>query len=281
VTDVLFWGWRYNQYDMYIYRYTGSPKVLVDTITVSSTTSTANIYPWELQPPSIQYQSNYGYVLGKPTAGSGTRYLIKITYGGPEVMYDSTGQLIVGGTTDDLLNNLADSYVNYTGPNVTTVTGLSHLEGESVVVWANGVDLGTDANYAQTYTVSGGSITLPEATTNITVGLPYYARFKSAKLALQTQTEILFGKEKRISSLAAVLADTHAKGIRFGPDYDNLDERPQMDDWAPVDPDNIDTDYDGDLIQFPSSWATDLRLCLKAQAPRPCTVLAVKLVVET
>ena len=76
------------------------------------------------------------------------------------------------------------------------------------------------------------------------------------------------------------LADTHAKGIRFGPDYDNLDDRPEMDDGALVDPDNIDTDYDSDGIQFPSTWAADLRVCLKAQAPRPCTVLAVKLVIE-
>ncbi len=89
---------------------------------------------------------------------------------------------------------MADSYVTYTGAPTTSITGLSHLEGEEVVVWANGVDLGTDANYEQTYTVASGAVTLPAEDTNVTVGLPYYARFKSAKLALQTQTEVLFGK---------------------------------------------------------------------------------------
>lgn len=280
VTDVLFMAYREDPLagTAYVYRYTGTPKVLVDTVTVSLTDSSADLYPWDLQPPTISYQSNYGYVVAKAASG-GARYLIKITYGGPQTIYDSTGSLIVEGSTDDFLNNLADSYVTYAGAPATSIA-VAHLEGESVVVWANGVDLGTDSNYEQTYTVASGVVTLPEANTNVTVGLPYYARFKSAKLALQTQTEVLFGKSRRITELALVLADTHAKGIRFGPDYDNLDDRPEMDGGAVVDPDNIDTNYDGDMIQFPSTWATDLRVCLKAQAPRPCTVLAVKLVIE-
>ena len=281
VTDVLFMCYREDPLsgEGYIYRYSGNPKVLVDTVTVSATDSNADVYPWILRPPIISYQSNYGYVGIAASSGS-AKYLLKVTYGGPEVLYDSSGNSLREGTTDDFLNNLADSYVNYTGANTTSITGLSHLEGEEVVVWANGVDLGTDSNYEQTYTVASGAITLPYATSNVTVGLPYTARFKSSKLMLQTQTEVLFGKERRITALSLVLADTHAKGIRFGPDYDNLDDRPETDGWTAVDPDNIDSDYDADMIQFPSTWTTDLRLCLKAQAPRPCTVLAVKLVAE-
>jgi len=128
--------------------------------------------------------------------------------------------------------------------------------------------------------VANGQITLAAASTNITVGLAYTARFVSSKLALQTQSEVLFGKERRITGIALVLADTHAKGIRFGPDLDNLDDRPERDDWADVDPDNIDVAYDKDMIQFPTTWATDLRIALKAQSPRPCTVLAVNLEIE-
>jgi len=281
VTDVLFMAYREDPLsgEGYIYRYSGNPKVLVDTVTVSATDSNADVYPWVLRPPIISYQSNYGYI-GIAAAAGSAKYLLKITYGGPEVLYDSSGNSLREGEVDDFLNNLADSYVNYTGANTDTITGLDHLEAEDVVVWANGVDLGTDQNYEQTFTVASGSITLPYATSNVTVGLPYYARFKSSKLMLQTQTEVLFGKERRITGLSLVLADTHAKGIRFGPDYDNLDDRPETDGWTAVDPDNIDSEYDADMIQFPSTWTTDLRVCLKAQAPRPCTVLAVKLVAE-
>lgn len=66
----------------------------------------------------------------------------------------------VGGS----LSRLADSYLSISQPSSTTITGLSHLEGESVIVWANGKDLGS-------YTVSSGSITVSEAVTTAIVGL--------------------------------------------------------------------------------------------------------------
>lgn len=279
ITDVLFMCFRATANDGYVYRYTGSPKVLVDSVKFSTSDVNADVYGFALRPAVCQYQSNYGYVGATASVGN-AKYLVKLIYGGPEVLYDSEGNSLRESSSDSLLHNLADSYINYASTPTTTITGLDHLEGEDVVVWANGIDLGTDADYEQTYTVASGQITLPYETSNVTVGLPYYAWFKSAKLALQTQTEVLFGKERRVTGLALVLADTHAKGIRFGPDYDNLDERPETDGWAEVDPDNIDADYDADMIAFPSSWAADLRVCLKAQAPRPCTVLAVKLVIE-
>lgn len=66
----------------------------------------------------------------------------------------------VGGT----LNHQADAYLSVSQASSTTITGLSHLEGESVVVWANGKDLGS-------YTVASGSITASEAVTTAIVGL--------------------------------------------------------------------------------------------------------------
>jgi hypothetical protein len=63
------------------------------------------------------------------------------------------------------LNYQADAYVSISQASSTTITGLSHLEGETVVVWANAKDLGS-------YTVSGGQITgVSEAVTTAIVGL--------------------------------------------------------------------------------------------------------------
>jgi hypothetical protein len=145
------------------------------------------------------------------------------------------------------------------------------------VVWANGDDVGTDSSYAQTHTVASGAITLATAATNVTVGLPYTAQYKSAKLGAEAPA---LGKTKRITSIALILADTHAKGLRFGPDFTNLDDRPQRDSWTDVDPDGVNVAYDEDSVLFPATWTTDLRLCLQAQAPRPATVLAVAMDLE-
>jgi hypothetical protein len=279
VTDVIFMLYREDPIGgiHYAYRYTGNPKTLVDTVYISDITGTADVYPYAPQGPSGYYQDNIAYFVAKQ---NNQLYIIKMIYGGSEVLVDAEGNSLLEGGNVGRLHNLADSYINYEGTATDTVTGLEHLEGEDVVVWAQGVDLGTDDDYEQTYTVVDGEIELPAAYTNITVGLPYTARWESSKLALQTQMEVLFGRSRRITEMAIVLADTHAKGIRFGPDEDNLDDRPLRDDWKDVDPDNIDTAYDADMIQFPATWDTDPRLYLQAQAPRPCTVLAVKLNVE-
>lgn len=58
-----------------------------------------------------------------------------------------------------------DSYLTYSGASTTTITGLSHLNGESVYVW-NGAKQGP-------YTVSAGSITIGTAVTDAIVGLAY------------------------------------------------------------------------------------------------------------
>jgi hypothetical protein len=62
------------------------------------------------------------------------------------------------------LNKNADCFLSVSQASSTTVSGLSHLEGASVVLWANGKDLGT-------YTVSAGAITASEAVTTGIVGL--------------------------------------------------------------------------------------------------------------
>jgi len=59
-----------------------------------------------------------------------------------------------------------DSALTYSGVSATTITGLNHLEGETVSVIGNGA-VQTDK------VVSGGSITLDSAVTTATIGLDY------------------------------------------------------------------------------------------------------------
>lgn len=202
-------------------------------------------------------------------------YVVKRTVNGAAVRYLEKWALesaCVGGS----LNLQADSFITYSGSAITAVTGLGHLEGQSVVVWADGLDVGTvvdsDGNRTQTYTVSGGQITLATAASNIVVGLPYTAQWKSGKLV---QIQEAINMQKQISGLGMVLDRTHAFGIQFGPDFTQMDDMPSVDAGAPQDPDAIHDSYDDQTFPFPGKWDTDSRLCLKAMAPRPCTVLSV------
>lgn len=91
------------------------------------------------------------YLVVKRTInGSTKRYLEKM----------SRRDLCVGGS---LSRNL-DCFLSVSQSSSTTISGLSHLEGQTVSVWANGKDLGT-------YTVSSAAITVSEAVTTAIVGL--------------------------------------------------------------------------------------------------------------
>ncbi len=158
----------------------------------------------------------------------------------------------VGGT----LNMQADASVTYSGA-LTTVIPVAHLEGEEVVCWADGKDQGT-------FTVTSGVITLPVAVSNAVVGLGYRARFRSVKMGKLTL-------KKRLKHLGLLLVDTHARGLKYG----YMDDLPMVEAGEEVDPDYIWDEYDMESIETNGTYSTNSRLCLEANAPRPCTVQAV------
>lgn len=170
------------------------------------------------------------------------------------------------------VNRQADAFVTFTnGPASATVSGLTHLIGETVVIWYDG-KCPEDANgNIKTFVVSGGgTITLDETATTGIVGLAYTADFLSAKLGTALTAH------KRVDHIGLVLADTHAKGLRFGPELDDtrMDYLPLMFEGAPVTTNQVYSEFDQEPIPFPGTWTTDARLALRAAAPRPCTVMA-------
>lgn len=177
----------------------------------------------------------------------------------------------LGGT----VNKLMDSHVVYSGVPTARITGLSHLTLKEVVVWGNGKSLGR-------HPVDGsGGIDLPEETGYAIIGLLYDGLWKSTKLAYASQLGTALTQRKKVSRLALILAYTHAQGLKYGRDFDNMDDMPLMERGARVDQDSIWEDYDADSFEFGGIWDTDSRICLKAQSPYPATVLAAVVSLET
>lgn len=186
-----------------------------------------------------------------------------------------------------MLSKLADSHLIYQGA-ATNVLPAAHLIGRALVVWADGKDYSPDDadGVQKTYLVNGaGNITLdPGVTvTNAVYGLGYGAQFKSTKLAYGAQGGSALTQTKRVNYLGLILADTHAKGLKYGPSFstDDLQEMPDMEDGAPVDPDKVWEAYDKDAVQFNGNFDTDSRICLVAKAPRCVTVLACVMGLDT
>lgn len=186
-------------------------------------------------------------------------YVVKRTIGGSAKRYLerwAREDECIGGA----VNKLADSYVVYNGSN------LAHLEGESVVGWYAG-------KAYDAVTVSGGAAAgMP---VGAVVGLTYEARYRSTKLAyVAAPGESALGARKNTHSLTLVLADTHPMGIQYGKDFTTMDDLPLVEAYAVVDPDAVWQEYNYEAFSLPGEWGVDTRLCLKASAPRPCTLLA-------
>lgn len=199
-------------------------------------------------------------------------YLVNRTINGSTVRYLEKWALesqCQGGT----VNRQVDSHVvgTVTGG---VMTGLTHLEGETVAAWVNGKDVGT-------YTVSSGQITGVTEDGSSCVGIAYTAQFKSSKLAYASRMSTALAEKKSVKTLAVILRNAHFQGLQYGRDFNNLDNLPKVKDGTTTADDTVYSEFDEESFSFPGVWDTDSRLCLQAASPRPCTLLAAIIGVET
>lgn len=200
-------------------------------------------------------------------------YLVRRTVGGQIVRYIERWAL-ESEARGGIVNKMSDSHYIYNGVANSVITGLQHLEGLTVNVWGNSKSLGE-------YVVNGGQITLSESVTYAVIGLPYSGLWKSTKLAYASQLGTAIAQRKRVSRLALVLSDTHARGLQYGADFSRMYNMPQVERGVNVDQNSVWESYDADSFYFPDSWDTDSRICLKAQSPLPASVLGIVASIQT
>ena len=153
-----------------------------------------------------------------------------------------------------------DSLLTYDGSATSTISGLDHLEGETVKVLADG------AEHAER-TVSGGQITLSAAASVVQVGLGYTHMFESLKLAAGAAAGTAVGKVKRVHGITMVVLDS--VGTKLGPNIDSLQTVVLRDGTVPQ------PLYSGEHnVNFGGPWARDPRLVITSDAPVPFTLLA-------
>ena len=95
-----------------------------------------------------------------------------------------------------------DSGLTYTGASANSVSGLSHLEGETVQVLVDGA-------VHPNRTVSSGAVSLASSGTEIHVGLAYKAKAVTLDPEVQTETGASQGKVRRIERATVRVVDTY------------------------------------------------------------------------
>ncbi len=159
-----------------------------------------------------------------------------------------------------------DSHLTYDGGATTTLSGLSHLEGQTVSILADG---STHADKV----VSSGSISLDRSTSKAVVGLSYDSVLQTMRIEGGAAEGTAQGKTKRISKVVLRLFET--VGVKVGPSLTSLETVPfrttSSDLSAPV-----DTLLAGDKeVEFRDDYNTDGFIFIKQDQPLPLSVLAI------
>ena len=158
-----------------------------------------------------------------------------------------------------------DSGLTYSGSATTTITGLNHLEGETVQILADG------SAHADK-TVSGGTVTLDRSVTKAHIGLGFSSVVKTLRLEAGANDGTSQGKIKRIHGVTARFLDT--VGAELGPDTSNLDRIPFRDSSMAMD--TAVPMFTGDKeISFPAGYDNDAQVVIRQSQPLPMTVVAI------
>jgi len=158
-----------------------------------------------------------------------------------------------------------DSGLTYDSTATSTISGLNHLEGETVQILADG------SAHADKV-VSGGTVTLDREASTVHIGYSYTSLVETLRIEAGADDGISQGKIKRIHGVTVRFIDT--VGAEVGPDTSNLDRIPFRDSSMAMDA--AVPMFDGDKeIFFPSSYETDARAVVRQTQPLPMTVLAI------
>lgn len=146
---------------------------------------------------------------------------------------------------------------------VTTVSGLWHLEGATVVAAANG--------YAETgLTVTNGQITLDAAASRVHIGLPYFCKLKTLPLTSYADGQTIQGKAKNIHRLTVQVE--RSMGMWYGPDDDRMREYVFGLPSTYGQPLAMVTD---DLdVTMKAGWDKRKQIVIEQRSPLPLTILA-------
>ena len=158
-----------------------------------------------------------------------------------------------------------DSGLTYDSTPVSAVSGLWHLEGETVQVL-------TDGAVHPDCAVTGGSITLDYPASVIHVGLQYSSDLTTLPISMDQAPAGGQGTTKNVNKLA--MRVTRSSLIKAGPSYDNLTAPPSR---AVTDVYGLPPALRTEEIRFAigPSWNSDGAVCVRQDAPLPLTVLSI------
>jgi hypothetical protein len=195
------------------------------------------------------------------TDANGNKYRLTIL--------STTSTTVATARTDlvlpDDLKNLAKSNWAFARD---TVAGLTHLEGKTVSILADGAVM-------PQVTVTGGVAVLQRPSTVVHVGLPYVSDIETLPMVIQMEA---FGQGRAKNVNEAFLRVYRSSGIFVGPDADNLVEAKQRTTEPYGSPPGLKTDEIG--VKLTPTWRQAGRIYVRQSDPLPLTIVGLTLEVS-
>jgi hypothetical protein len=166
-----------------------------------------------------------------------------------------------------------DCGITYEGAATALITGLDHLEGETVKVFADGVVLDDRV-------VQGGNITLNTPSEVVQVGLAYKHSYESLKIVAQATKGTSVNKVKIITALGLVLLDvaecsvTTVEYDEDGRRIHDLIDIQFLRDWMPGN--EAVPLFSGERhVETEGVYSRDTRIYIEGDSPTPFTILGI------
>lgn len=163
-----------------------------------------------------------------------------------------------------------DSGLSYRGEPVQILSGLDHLEGRQVQIMADGYE-------SPSQTVTGGSISLPQAAQVVHAGLAYISEIEPVRPEIPLQTGSTMTRVRQVNG--AVLRLYQSMNVLAGPDEKHLHDVIVHDAANPLNPAFVTGDrqvtIDSGWVSAGGAWKDDTHVLIRAAGPTPMTLLSI------
>lgn len=191
--------------------------------------------------------------------------VIKRNVGGADVRYVERLHSRLFESLEDAF--FVDSGLTYEGSPATVISGLDHLEGETVSILADG------AVHPQAV-VASGSITLQQAASVVHAGLPITSDIKTLPIVNE---QIAAGGQGRVKNVNRVyLRVNRSSGIFAGPSETSLKEYKQRRAEAHGTAPDLIEDEEIEIV-LDNSWDPSGHVCIRQSNPLPLTIVSLSL----
>jgi len=202
------------------------------------------------------------------TVASGTDFTSsgKIKIGGEIITYTGKSTNDLTGCTRGTESTTAAAHTSGDTVKqvVNSLSGLSHLQGQTVSILADG------ATHPDK-TVSSSAVSLDRFANSVKIGLGYTSILKTMRIDAGSQNGTSQAKTKRIYEVTARLYES--VGVEVGPDLNNMERVPFRTSANPMD--QGIPPFTGDKeVEFRGNYDTDGFMIVRQTQPLPLTILS-------